>query len=109
MTKDQYLTMCEQTGEEVDWEKCPPDIEDFPTIVIDSLNIYNSLGNRMYPDIGYVGKDYTNLNILLDLYKVEPHNKDFMMEIMLLMESRDIIASQKQIKAEYDKIKSKRK
>ena len=40
MTKDQYLTMCEQTGEEVDWEKCPPDIEDFPTIVIDSLNIY---------------------------------------------------------------------
>ena len=37
MTKDQYLEMCEQTGEEVDWDRCPPDIEDFPTIDISKI------------------------------------------------------------------------
>ena len=39
MTKDQYLEMCEQTGEEIDWERCPPDLEDFPSVVVDFLNI----------------------------------------------------------------------
>ena len=43
MTKDQYLRMVEQTGEEIDWEKCPPDLEDFPNSVIDALNILASL------------------------------------------------------------------
>ena len=109
MTKDQYLEMCEQTGQEIDWERCPPEIEDFPDIVVDSINIYNSLGSRIFPDVGYVGKDYTNFEFLLELYKVEKWERDFLMELLLLMESRDIKASQEQIKAEYDKIKSKRK
>ena len=39
MTKDQYLRMCEQTGEEIDWEKCPPEIEDFPDSILTALNI----------------------------------------------------------------------
>jgi len=101
--------MCEQTGEEIDWERCPPAIEDFPDLVVDSINIYNSLGSRIFPDVGYVGKDYTNFEFLLELYKVEKWERDFLMELLLLMESRDIKASQEQIKAEYDKIKSKRK
>ena len=101
--------MCEQTGEEIDWERCPPAIEDFPDLVVDSINIYNSLGSRIFPDVGYVGKDYTNFEFLLGLYKVEKWERDFLMELLLLMESRDIKASQEQIKAEYDKIKSKRK
>ena len=108
MTKDQYLEMCEQTGEEIDWDRCPPNIEDFPEIVVDSLNIYNSLGSRIFPDVGYTGKDYSNFDFLLDLYKIEHHNKEFLMEIMLILESRDIKASQQQIKAEYDKIKNKK-
>ena len=64
MTKDQYLRMVEQTGEEIDWEKCPPEIEDFPDSVHTAMNIYNSLGDRIYPDIGYIGKDFTNLSFL---------------------------------------------
>ena len=43
MTKVQYLDMCEQMGEDPDWEKCPPDAEDFPDIVITAINIFNSL------------------------------------------------------------------
>ena len=59
MTKDQYLRMVEQTGEEIDWERCPPDLQDFPESIIDALNIFHSLGNRVYPEIGYIGKDFS--------------------------------------------------
>ena len=38
MTKDQYLRMVEQTGEEIDWDKCPPDIEDFPDSIIRAIS-----------------------------------------------------------------------
>ena len=71
MTKDQYSRMVEQTGEEIDWEKCPPEMEDFPDSVHTAISIYNSLGDRMYPDIGYIGKDCTNLSFLYDNYLIE--------------------------------------
>ena len=51
MTKEQYLMMCEQTGEEIDWDRCPPEPEDFPSSVITALNIFNSLGNKVYGDV----------------------------------------------------------
>jgi hypothetical protein len=65
MTKDQYLRMCEQTGMEIDWEKCPPDINDFPENTLTVLELFHQLGDRIYPDIGYVGKYYTTLELLL--------------------------------------------
>ena len=67
MSKDQYLEMMEQMGEEPDWDKCPPDWEDFPDLVITAINIYHSMGDRVYPDIGYIGKDYDNFDFLLKL------------------------------------------
>ena len=99
--------MCEQMNQEPDWDKCPPELADFPDIVIDSLNIYNSLGDRIYPDIGYVGKDFTNLNYLLKRYKIEEHLQDFVFDNLLKMDAEKIKASQRKIKAEYDKIKNK--
>ena len=53
MTKEQYLMMCEQTGEEIDWERCPPEWEDFPESVTKAMSIYHQLGNKVYPDIDY--------------------------------------------------------
>ena len=99
--------MCEQTGQEIDWEKCPPATEDFPDIIHEALNIYNCLGNRVYQDVGFVGKDFTNLQRLYDLYKIEPYQHDFLMRLMLFLEHRDVDASQKAIKAAYDKAKRK--
>jgi len=107
MTKDQYIMMCEQTGEEIDWEKCPPAIEDFPESVIDALNIYNTLGNRVFADVGYTGKDFTNFPLIMELYNIQPFEKDWLMELLLFLDSRDIVASQKVIKQAYDKAKSK--
>ena len=108
MTKDQYLEMCNQTEQEIDWEKCPPDWEDFPQIVIDAISIFHSLGDRIYPDIGYVGKDYINFQFLMKQYSIEEHQKDYVFDLILWLDSRKIEASQKKLKAEYDKIKRKR-
>ena len=100
--------MCEQTGQEIDWERCPPDLEDFPESVYTALNIYHSMGSRVQADIGYIGKDYTNLNLLYNFYYItEKEEKDWIFELLLFLDSRAIEASQKKMKAEYDKIKRK--
>lgn len=97
--------MMEQMGEEPDWEKCPPDWEDFPDLVITAVNIFHSMGDRIYPDVGYIGKDYTNFNFLLENYGVEEYNKEYILETILFLDSRAIEISQKKLKAEYDKMK----
>ena len=107
MTKEQYLMMCEQTNQEIDWEKCPPEWEDFPNVVIDTMNLYNSLGNKVYPDIGFTGKDYTNFNFLYNHFNFYSHHKEFVLELLFELESRDIEKSQRRLKAEYDRIKKK--
>ena len=99
--------MCEQTGQEVDWEKCPLEWEDFPSPVLTAVNIYNSLGNRVYGDVGFVGKDFTNFSFLLEQYNVEKHLKDFTFEIVMFMEGRQIEQSQRKLKAELNKVKKK--
>jgi len=108
MTKDQYLRMCEQTGEEIDWEKCPPEVEDFPESVISAMSIYNGLGNRVYPDVGYIGKDFTNLDYLYNFYRIkETIEKEWIFEILQFLDSRNIEHSQKAIKAQHDKLRKK--
>ncbi len=107
MTKDQYLRMCEQTGQEIDWKKCPPDLEDFPETVYTALNIYNSMGSRVQAEIGYIGKDYTNLNLLYKFYYIKEYEKDWIFELLLFLDERAIEESQKRMRREIDKIKRK--
>jgi hypothetical protein len=108
MTKDQYLRMVEQTGEEIDWERCPPEIDDFPESVHTAVQIFNTLGDRVYADVGFTGKDFTNLDFLLDnFYITEKTEKDWIIEVITFLEKHSIKQSQEQIKAQYDKIKKK--
>ena len=51
MTRERYLEMCEQMGNEPIQEEIPPDIEDFPSIVNEAVNTFNMLGDRIYPEI----------------------------------------------------------
>ena len=99
--------MVEQTGEEIDWDRCPPEIEDFPDSVHTAMNIYNSLGDRIYPDVGFTGKDFTNLSLLYENYYVEKHQKDWIFELLLFLDSYNIKESQQRIKSEIDRIKRK--
>ena len=108
MNKDQYLRMVEQTGEEIDWDRIPPDIEDFPDIVHTSVDIYNLLGDRIYPDVGFVGKDYTNLDYLFTSNNIEGHqHKELIFDLLHFLEKESVEESRRQIKASYDKIKRK--
>jgi hypothetical protein len=105
MTQARYLEMCEQLGKEPNPEEMPPDINDLPEEVQQAIFIFNLLGDRVYPDIGFVGKDYTNLPILLELHGVE--DKELVLEVLNFLDSRAIKKSSEQIKRERDKLKRK--
>ena len=107
MTKDQYLEMMDQMGEDPDMSKCPDDWGDFPDLVITGVNIYNTLGNRVYPDIGYVGKDFTTLDFLIELNGIEEHNKEWIHEIIQFLETEAIQDSQRRLKAEHERMRRK--
>lgn len=98
--------MCEQLGQEPNPEEIPPDIEDFPNIAVQALNTFSSLGDRIYPDIGYMGKDFTTLPYYLDMYGVE--DTELFLEILTYLESRAIKDSQEQLKREREKLKRKK-
>lgn len=105
MTQERYLKMCEQMGKEPDEEEMPPAINDFPDIAIIALEIFSCLGDRIYPEIGYTGKDFTNLDTYINIYGVE--DKELLLEILNILESRAIELSRKQLKAERAKLKRK--
>lgn len=103
MTRDRYLDMMEQLGKEPVISEIPPGWEDLPEIVANALNTFNSLGDRVYPDIGYTGKDYTNLPFFIEMYSIE--DMEFFLEILSWLDSRAIKKSSEQIKKQYDKLK----
>lgn len=105
MTRESYFNMCEQLGKEPDPKKIPPDMDDLPEIVQIAIAIFNTLGDRAYPDIGYVGKDYTNLPVLFEIYGVE--DKELVLNVLTFLDSRAIKTSSERLKAEHDKLKRK--
>ena len=105
MTRNKYLDMCEQLEQEPKDNEIPPSWEDFPDIVINALNTFNSLGDRVYPEIGYMGKDYTNLPYFTEMYEVQ--DTEFFLEILSWLDSRAIKKSSENLKKEYDKLKRK--
>jgi len=100
--------MCEQTGQEVDWEKCPADWEDFPPLVWETVEIYNSLGDRAFPDIGYIGKDFTNLSFIFKMNGTSKYAQEIIFDLILWLDARNIKISQDKISAEYAKMKHKK-
>ena len=105
MTSERYFEMQEQTGLEIETSEVPPDLNDFPEDVISAVSVFGRLGDRVYPEIGYIGKDYTLLSELMLLYPI--NNKDFFLEVLEWLDARVIKQSADQLKREYDKIKRK--
>ena len=105
MTQERYLKMCEQLDKEPDLDEMPPAWEDFPDITILAMNTFSQLGDLIAADIGYLGKDYTNLPHYLDVYGIE--DKELFLEILTYLESRAIKQSQEQLKREREKLKRK--
>jgi len=97
--------MCEQLGQEPDESEIPPDWEDFPDLAIQAMNTFGNLGDRVYPDIGYMGKDFTTLPYYIEMYEVK--DTELFLEILTYLESRAIKTSQEHLKRESEKLKRK--
>jgi len=106
MTRERYFKMCEQLGQEPNLEEIPPDIEDFPEIAVQAMSTFSSLGDRVFPDIGYMGKDFTTLPYYLEMYDIE--DNELFLELLTYLESRAIKTSQDQLKREREKLKRKK-
>jgi len=105
MTRDRYLTMCEQLGNEPNEDDMPPDVDDLPEIIQKALHIYNSLGDRVLPEVGFLGKDYTNLHLYMEVHEIE--DKEFFLDIISWLDSRAVKKSAEMMKREMDKLKRK--
>lgn len=106
MTADRYLTMCEQLGKEPKEDEIPPSWEDFPQTVLDAVNTFSSLGDRVYPEIGFMGKDFTTLPLYIEMYDIE--DIELYLEILTTLESRAVKRSQESLKKEREKLKRKK-
>jgi len=106
ITADKYFEICEQLGQEPDPERIPVEWADLPELTRDSINIFNTLGDRIVADIGYLGKDYSNLGNLLDAYKIE--DVALALDIIFWLDSRAIKQSQDHMKREREKLKRKK-
>jgi len=95
----------EQRGQEPDPEKIPIDYEDLHYDAQLSLLIYGKLGNRVYGDVGFTGKDFTLLPILINYHEVI--DTDLLLDYLNTVDNYYIEKSQKAIKAEIDKAKKK--
>jgi hypothetical protein len=105
MTYERYETMQKQLGREIDVEKAPPRWEDFPEVVITAVNIFNMLGDRVVQEVGYIGKDYTNLKVLMSLYDIP--DIEFFLELLTWLDQRAIKKSSDELKKVHDKLKRK--
>jgi len=105
MSLDKYLDICEQLGRMPQEESMPLDISDFPPEVYEAIIIFNSLGDRVAADIGYIGKDFSSLPLLIEVHEV--NNKELLLDILLWMDRRLIKNSSDKMKEERDKVKRK--
>ena len=101
MTREKYFNICEQMNEEPNPDRMPPELEDFPSDVQKAVIVFNKLGDKVYPDIGYTGKDYTALPIYIESEGVEC--KDMFLETILRLDNFVITESaekrQRELKA----------
>ena len=105
MTRDRYLELCEQMGNEPVEEEIPPSWEDFPEMVVNAVATFNSMGDRIQAEVGYIGKDYTNLNHYLEVYGVE--DKEFFLQLLNWLDARAIKKSSEEMKRQVEKMKRK--
>ena len=72
MTREAYLDMCFEMGTDPIEEEIHAEIEEFPPLFRTAINIYHTL-----PDVwegfsgSYLGKNYTILFDLMDIYEIE--------------------------------------
>jgi hypothetical protein len=61
------------------------------------------LGDRIYADIGYTGKDYTNLSHYIESYEIE--DKEYFLSLLAWLDARAIKKASEEMKRQHEKLK----
>tara|TARA_Y100000114_G_scaffold143904_1_gene151915 strand:+ start:232 stop:687 length:456 start_codon:yes stop_codon:yes gene_type:complete len=95
---DKYLRICEQLGEEPDPDKMPIDRADYPSEVQDAFFMHDFLSDKWDGMSGsYLGKDYSNLETLLNIYEIE--NRKQVVLFLKHIEARYMTKINKEVEA----------
>lgn len=87
VTKETYFEICEQLGTEPVEEEIPIELDDFPTDLQEALNIYFRLRDEWDGFSGtYLGKSFTGLIDVLDIYQVNPKDRQQMLDWILIID-----------------------
>lgn len=87
MTKDMYFEMCEQLGQEPVEDEIPFELSDFPDIVQSTFIIYGILSDNWDPMGGnYMGKDYSIVFNLFELYDIDSVDRLLCMNMLQHMD-----------------------
>jgi len=95
----------EQRGQQPDPEKIPIDYDDLGYDAQLALHIYGKLGNRVYGDVGFTGKDFTLLPILITYHEII--DTDLLLDYLNAIDAYNINKSQEAIKKITDKASKK--
>jgi hypothetical protein len=88
MTKDAYFEMCEMLGSEPVESEIPVELDDFPDLVQQTFYIYSMLADTWDPMGGnYLGKNYSILFDILQLYEYTQQESIFIIELIHEMDA----------------------
>lgn len=111
-TKARYLKMCALQNTLPDPKEMPLDINDFPQIVRDSIEIFNRLPDRFTTtDLGplYTGKDIAALPVLYEhLSATDPEDKKLILEIVQHLDQKAVAREVKRFKELQKRLKNKK-
>jgi len=110
MTKDAYFDMCNQLNIAPTDSEIPMEISDFPELVQTGLLIYSKLKDNWDPTVGkYMGKDYTIIFELFNLYSVDTVDERItLLDLLQVVDHVRINISSDKVKAELAKTKNPR-
>lgn len=77
VTKDTYLRLCEQLGQEPDPTQMPLELSDFPVDVQVAFFMYNLLPDDRDFEGYWLGKRWESLEIIFNLYRIEDKRNTF--------------------------------
>jgi hypothetical protein len=88
MTKEKYFEMCEMLNQEPVESEIPIELDDFPSIVQQCFSIYSVLTDVWDPMGGnYLGKDYSLVFDLFELYSIEKEDRLLGLQILQFMDT----------------------
>lgn len=103
MTKAMYIDVCESMGSEPLESEMPVELDDFPIEVQEAIEIYYKLKDDWDTMNGnYMGKDFSSLKDILDIYKVDLEDRRYLLEWFSTMDAvrQKIIKAQKPKKSD---------